>query len=216
MVRVISLGYWAGEIIDRLRAASTYDDVRFVFCDTDERQLMAHGDENDEHILLTGIAQCRESIHDDDELMAVLVATLSEDCSLKYATEIMSELWNNADRTYCLATIPFYAGGKRDAAIEVFRNLTYWSDISVAQDMHKMPDSVFFIDYYDAMTKFLALILNHPRKGLSEDRDDLPFGIWATEKQMFMALNAFYSNNPAMKSYYDAGTFSFHASTHKY
>lgn len=216
MFRVVALGYWAGEIIDRLRATGTYDDIRFVFCDTDERQLMAHGNENDEHILLIDIAQCREAVHDDNELMAILVTTLFEDCSLQYASEIMSELWNYADRTYCFATIPFYAGGKRDVALEVFKNLTYWSDISVAQDMLKMPGSTFFIDYDEAITKLLALVLRHPLKGLSEDRDKLPFGVWATEKQMFTALNAFYSNNPEMASYYDAGTFSFHKSTHEY
>lgn len=216
MFRVVALGYWAGEIIDRLRADGTYDDIRFVFCDTDERQLMAHGNETDEHILLTDIAQCREAIHDDNELMAVLVTTLDEDCSLRYASEIMSELWNYADRTYCFATIPFYAGGKRDAALEVFKNLTYWSNISVAQDMLRMPGSTFFIDYYDAITKLLALVLRHPRKGFSDDREKVPFGIWATKKQMFMALNAFYSNNPDMECYYNAGTFSFHESTHEY
>lgn len=216
MFRVVALGYWAGEIIDRLRATGTYDDIRFVFCDTDERQLMAHGNENDEHILLTDIAQCREAIHDDNELMAVLVTTLYEDCSLQYASEIMSELWNYADRTYCFATIPFYAGGKRDLALEILKKLTYWSDISVAQDMLKMPGSIFFIDYYDAIAKMLAMVLQHPRKGLSEDRDELPLGVWATETQMFMVLNAFYSNNPEMESYYNAGTFSFHKSTHEY
>lgn len=214
MFRVVALGYWAGEIIDRLRATGTYDDIRFVFCDTDERQLMAHGSEIDEHILLSDIVQCREAIHDDNELMAVLVTMLSEDCSLKYATEIMSELRNNANRTYCFATIPFYAGGKRDAALEVFKKLTYWSDISVAQDMLKMPDSVFFIDYYEAIAKLLVLVLEHPHKCFSSDQRDLPYGVWATEKQMFMALSAMYSNNPSMKEYYEAGTFLFHKSKH--
>ncbi len=79
-----------------------------------------------------------------------------------------------------------------------------------------MPDSTFFIDYYDAIAKLLALVLQHPRKGLSEDRDKLPFGVWATEKQLFMALNAFYSTNPEMGSYYKAKTFSFHKSTHEH
>lgn len=216
MFRVIALGYWAGEIIDRLRVTGNYDDIRFIFCDTDKRQLMAHGNENDDHILLTDIAQCREAIHDDNELMAVLVTTLNEDCSLQYASEIMSELWNYADRTYCFATIPFYAGGKREAAIKVLKTITYWSDISVVQDMLKTPDSTFFIDYYDAIAKLLAVVLRHPLKGLSEERDKMPLGVWATEKQMFMALNAFYTNNPEMESYYKAGTFSFHKSTHKY
>ena len=167
MFRVVALGYWAGEIIDRLRATDTYDDIRFVFCDTDERQLMAHGNENDEYILLTDIAQCREAIHDDNELMAVLVTTLCEDCSLQYASEIMYELWNYADRTYCFATIPFYAGGKREAAMEVFKTITYWSDISVAQDMLKMPDSIFFIDYYDAIAFAIAVISHLLIKQLS-------------------------------------------------
>lgn len=210
------MGYWAGEIIDRLRATGRYDDIQFVFCDTDERQLMGHGNEKDENILLTDIAQCREAIHDDKGQMAVLVTTLNEACSLQYASEIMSELWNCTNRTYCFAIIPFGAGGKRDSAIEVFNSLTYWSDISVAQDMHTMPGSVFFIDYYDAISKFIAMVLEHPRMCFGSANRDLPYGVWATEKQMFMALNAFYSNNPEMECYYNAGTFSFHKSTHEH
>lgn len=43
MYRAVALGYWAGEIIDRFRTDSTYDDVRFVFCDTEENWFMSHG-----------------------------------------------------------------------------------------------------------------------------------------------------------------------------
>lgn len=213
MFRVVALGYWAGEIVDMLRVTGTYDDIRFVFCDTDNDRLMSQGNEDDEHILLTDIAQCREAIHDDNELMAVLVTDLSEDCSRMYAAEIMSELWDYADRTYCFATIPFHAGGKRESATEVIKWLTYWSDITVLQDMLKMPESVFFINYYNGIARLLDLVLSHPHKGRSSDLDDLPFGVWATEKQLCMALNAMYSNN--MPEYYEAGTFSFHKSKHE-
>lgn len=214
MFRVVILGYWAGFIVEELRATGIYDDIRFVFCDTDYDRLMSQGNDDDEHILLTDMAQCREAIHDDNELMAVLLTDLSEDSSRMYAAEIMSELWNYADRTYCFATIPFYAGGKRESATEVIKWLTYWSDITVLQDMRKMPESVFFINYYNGIAGLLDLVLSHPRKGLSQDCDELPFGVWATEKQLWMALNAMYSNN--MPEYYDAGTFSFHKSTHEY
>lgn len=214
MFRVVTLGYWAGVIVTELRAMGKYDDIRFVFCDTDYDLLMSQGYENDEHILLTDMAQCREAIHDDNELMAVLVTDLSEDCSRMYAAEIMSELWNYADHTYCFATIPFNAGGKRESAIEVFNQLANWSDITVMQDFRKMPESVFFIDYYNGIARLLDLVLSHPKNGLSEERDKLPFGVWANEKQLWMALNAMYSNN--MPEYCEAGTFSFHKSTHEY
>lgn len=106
MYRVIALGHEAGEIVDQLRRTGIYDDIRFVFCDTEPNRLKTHGRDDDEHILLTGIAQCREAIHDDCELMAVLVTSLEEDDSLKYAMEIMYELWSYADYTYCFATTP--------------------------------------------------------------------------------------------------------------
>ena len=64
------------------------------------------------------------------------------------------------------------------------------------------------------LVRFLDMLLSHPRKGRSSDLDDLPFGVWATEKQLWTALNAMYSNN--MPEFYEAGTFSFHKSTHEY
>ncbi|WP_305150585.1 hypothetical protein, partial [uncultured Duncaniella sp.] len=88
MFRVVTLGYRAGMIVDRLRAKKNYDDIRFVYSNTDSRLLHEWGKEEDEHILLTDIAQCRESIHDDNELMAVLVTCLGNDLgndSWKYA-----------------------------------------------------------------------------------------------------------------------------------
>ena len=91
MFRVVALGYRAGMIVDRLRARKNYDDIRFVYCNADSRLLSEWGKEEDEHILLTDIAQCREAIHDDCELMAILVTCLDEDCSQKYASEIMYE-----------------------------------------------------------------------------------------------------------------------------
>lgn len=118
MFRVIALGYRAGMIVDRLRAKRKYEDIRFVYCNTDSRLLSGYVGEENEHILLTDITQCREAIHDDNELMAILVTCLDEDCSRTYASEIMSELWKYADHSYCIASLPFQAGGYRPAATE--------------------------------------------------------------------------------------------------
>ena len=217
MFRVVALGYRAGMIVDRLRAKKNYDDIRFVYCNTDRRLLSEWGKDKDEHILLTDIAQCREAIHDDNELMAVLVTCLGNDLgndSWKYASEIMYELWSYADYRYCLATLPFHAGGKRKAALDIFNWLTDYSDITVLQDDLKEPYNYFPFDMDKGLVRFLDMLLSHPRKGRSSDLDDLPFGVWATEKQLWTALNAMYSNN--MPEFYEAGTFSFHKSTHEY
>ena len=217
MFRVVALGYRAGMIVDRLRANKNYDDIRFVYCNTDSRLLSEWGKGEDEHVLLTDIAQCREAIHNDNELMAVLVTCLGNDFkndSWKYASEIMAELWNYADHSYCLASLPFWPGGQRPAAIEMFKKITSWSDITVLQDDLKEPYNHFPIEIDKGLVRFLDLLLSHPQKGRSSELDDLPFGVWATEKQLWMALNAMYSNN--MPEYYEAGTFSFHKSTHEY
>ncbi len=215
MFRVIALGLRAGVIVDRLRANKKYDDIRFVYCNSDNDRLMHCGTENDEHIFLSNIPQCREAIHADNEQMAVLVTCLGQeyDNSREYAADIISELWNYADRTYCFATIPFFAAGKRTSAIEIFNSLTYWSDISVLQDDIMEPYGFFPLDMDNGLVRFLDLVLSHPRKGRSSRRDKLPFGVWATEKQLWMALNAMYSNN--MPQYYNAGTFTFHKKTHE-
>ena len=39
MFRVVALGYRAGMMVDRLRAKKNYDDIRFVYCNTDSSQL---------------------------------------------------------------------------------------------------------------------------------------------------------------------------------
>ncbi len=214
--RVVALGYFAGEIIDQLRAKDTYDDIKFVYCDSDERRLIAHGGENDEHILLTNMTQCREAIHSDNDFMSVLVTDFSDDCSRQYAVEIMYELWSYAERAYCFASIPIWAGGKRDSAVDVFKEITDYSDITILQDNLKQGEDVFFINRDLGTVHFLDLLLSHPKKGLSSECDELPFGAWATEKQIYTALQAMYSNNPKMQRYYKAGTFSFHKSTHEY
>ena len=216
MFRVVALGHRAGMIVDWLRAKKNYDDIRFVYCNTDSRLLKEWGKEEDEHILLTGIAQCREAIHDDNELMAVLVTCLSNDLGndlWEYATEIIYELWCYADYTYCLTSLPLRAGGKQDEALELFNWITDYSNITVLQDDLKGPYNNFPLDIDKGLGQFLDLLLSHPRKGRSSELDDLPFGVWATEKQLWMALNAIYSNN--MPEYYKAGTFSFHKSTHE-
>lgn len=219
MFRVVALGYRAGMIVDRLRARKKYDDIRFVYCNTNKDLLSEWGSEEDEHIHLRTMTQCREAIHDDNELMAVLVTCLGydlgpSDTSREYAAEIMSELWNYADHTYCFATVPFAPGGHRPSALEIFKSLTYWSDISVLQDDLNEPYNYDPLGMDEGLARFLDLVLSHPYKGRSSERDELPFGVWATEKQLWTALSAMYSNN--MPEYYKAGTFSFHKSTHEY
>ena len=218
MFRVVALGYRAGMIIDRLRVNKDYKDIRFVYCNANEIFLSDVGRENDEHIHLKNMEQCREAIHDDNELMAVLVTCLgydwTRDNSREYAAEIMSELWNYADHTYCFATIPFAPGGHRPSAFEIFNSLTYWSDISVLQDDLKEPYMLDVLSMDEGLVQFLDLVLSHPRKGRSSELDELPFGVWATEKQVLTAMNAMYTNN--MPEYYKADTFSFHKSTHEY
>lgn len=163
MFRVVALGYRAGMIVDRLRAKKNYDDIRFVYCNTDRRLLSEWGKDEDEHILLTDIAQCREAIHDDNELMAVLVTCLGNDLgndSWKYASEIMYELWSYADYRYCLATLPFHAGGKRKAALDIFKWLTDYSDITVLQDDLKEPYNYFPFDMDKGLVRFLDMLLS--------------------------------------------------------
>ncbi len=216
MFRVVALGYRAGMIVDRLRAKKNYDDIRFVYCNSDRRLLSELGKDEDEHIFLTDIAQCRKAIHDDNELMAVLVTCLGNDPgndSWKFASEIMAELWNYADHSYCITSLPFWAGRQRPAAIEMFKKITYWSDITVLQDDLKEPYNHFPIEMDKGLVRFLDLLLSHPRKGLSSELYDLPFGVLATEKQLWVALDAMYSNH--MPEYYEANTFSFHKRTHE-
>ena len=215
MYRVVALGYFAGEIADQLRAECMFNDIKFVYCHSDESLLIAHGNEHDEHIMITDTIQCRKAIHSDNDLMAILVTDLSEDCSLQYAAEIMSELWSFADRTYCFASIPIYAGGKRDKAIEVFKRINTWTDLSILQDNLKQ-DGVFFIDRDYGTICLLDLVLQHPNKSLVSQHGERPFGVWATGKQVHTALMAMYSNNRKMSRYYNAGTFSFHKNTHRY
>ena len=218
MFKVVALGYHAGMIVDRLRANKNYEDIRFVYCNTDKNMLSDCGRVEDEHIHLKNMKQCRKAIHDDNELMAVLVTCLgydfSDDNSREYAVEIMCELWNYADRTYCFATLPFAPGGHRPSAMEIFNSITKWSDISVLQDDLKEPYRIDVLSMDEGLVRFLDLVLSHPRKGLSSKLDELPFGVWATEKQLWTSLNAMYSNN--MPEYYKAGTFTFHKSTHEY
>ena len=162
------------------------------------------------------MTQCREAIHSDNDFMSVLVTDFSDDCSRQYAVEIMYELWSYAERAYCFASIPIWAGGKRDSAVDVFKEITDYSDITILQDNLKQGEDVFFINRDLGTVHFLDLLLSHPKKGLSSECDELPFGAWATEKQIYTALQAMYSNNPKMQRYYKAGTFSFHKSTHEY
>lgn len=214
MYRVVALGNWAGCVVDRLRETGIYDDIRFVFCDTDDRRLAAHGNKEDEHILLTNLAQCREAIHDDCELMAVLVVDL-EEIAREYVIEIIYELWGYADYTYCFATGPALEEITKGAGktAELFKWITDYSVITVYQDDSCLPEG---LDRNDGIAQLLGLVLNHPSKYKSDEREEVPFGVWATDKQLFMALQAVYSNHAQTQGYYEAESFTFHKSTHEY
>lgn len=214
MYRVVALGDWAGCVVDRLRENGIYDDIRFVFCDTDERRLAAHGNKEDEHILLNNLTQCREAIHDDCELMAVLVVDL-EEIAREYVIEIIYELWGYADYTYCFATGPALEEITKGAGktAELFKWITDYSVITVYQDDSCLPGG---LDRNDGIAQLLGLVLNHPSKYKSDEREEVPFGVWATDKQLFMALQAVYSNHAQTQGYYEAESFTFHKSTHEY
>lgn len=214
MYRVVALGDWAGCVVDRLRENGIYDDIRFVFCDTDERRLAAHGNKEDEHILLNNLTQCREAIHDDCELMAVLVVDL-EEIAREYVIEIIYELWGYADYTYCFATGPALEEITKSAGktAELFKWITDYSVITVYQDDSCLPEG---LDRNDGIAQLLGLVLNHPSKYKSDEREEVPFGVWATDKQLFMALQAVYSNHAQTQGYYEAESFTFHKSTHEY
>lgn len=214
MYRVVALGDWAGCVVDRLRENGIYDDIRFVFCDTDERRLAAHGNKEDEHILLNNLTQCREAIHDDCELMAVLVVDL-EEIAREYVIEIIYELWGYADYTYCFATGPALEEITKGAGktAELFKWITDYSVITVYQDDSCLPEG---LDRNDGIAQLLGLVLNHPSKYKSDEREEVPFGVWATDKQLFMALQAVYSNHAQTQGYYEAESFTFHKSTHEY
>ena len=129
--------------------------------------------------------------------------------------EIMYELWSYADYTYCFATTPDGDAVKKKGGplAGAFDWITDYSIITVLQDNSRLPEG---LDRNKGMARLLGTVLQHPRKGLSEDCDELPFGVWATEKQLYMALQAVYSNYPGLSGYYDAEVFSFHKSTHNY
>lgn len=217
MFRVVALGYRAGMIVDRLRATKKYEDIKFVYCNTNKDLLSDCGCGEDTHIHLKNMAQFREAIHEDNELMAVLVTCLgyewTGDNSREYAVEIMGELWDYADHTYCFATIPFAPGGHRPSAFEIFNSLTNWSDISVLQDDLKEPYKLDVLSMDVGLMRFIDLVLSQPRKGLVSEFEELPFGVCTTE-QLLKEMNAMYVDN--MPEYYKADTFSFHKSTHEY
>ena len=50
MYRVIALGHEAGEIVDQLRSNGIYDDIRFLFCDTESNRLKTHGRDDDKRV----------------------------------------------------------------------------------------------------------------------------------------------------------------------
>ncbi|MBD5201149.1 MAG: hypothetical protein HDS74_01550 [Bacteroidales bacterium] len=216
MYRVVALGYRAGMIVDRLRARKHYDDIRFVYCNANEDLLSEWGNDEDEHIHLKSIAQCREALHDDCELMTVLVTCLGSDgdSSRVFAAEIMNELWDYADYTYCFATIPYPAGRQRDSAIEIFNLLTDYSDLTVLQDDLKEPYNYDPLGMDKGLIRFLELILSRPEKGETFDYEEVPFGVTTDNERLLMAMENLYSKE--MPEYYKAGTFSFHKSTHEY
>ncbi len=212
MFRVVALDNAGGNIVDRLLSLGDFPDIQFVFCDTYEVDLMKHGRSTDRHVLLSNLPKCHEDLHDDNELMAVLVTGLGGECSNRFGYDVIHELWNYADRTYCFATLPTaFEGTERcRKATELFDWINQYSDITVLQDNGKLPENISINDMDYCLASLLQLALDHPKKGLSDEKDELPLGVWATQKQLMMALRAKYSNYLPLADYYEAGAISFH------
>lgn len=213
MIRVVAVGNGAGNIVDQLRKTKTFPDVEFLFCDTDKEALDRHGIAEDKHVLLTpNMEQLRKDVHADNAPGTVLVCCLGGHATSKYALEIAQELRDSSDKAYCVASIPAsYEGAERIAnAMRVFEQITGQCGISILQNNDNVPGCLNISQMDNGIVCLLDLLLSHPKKGTSKEDAELPFAVWATANQVNMALNALYSNNPELASYYEMGTFSFH------
>lgn len=217
MIRVVTVGNGAGNIVDQLRRNKTYSGVEFVYCDTDAEMLNTHGVETDKHVLLTpNMERVRKDVHSDNDIATVLVCCLGGKTTIKYALEIAWELSDYSDKTFYLATIPSSCEGaeRRANALKVFEDITTeWGkcDIAVLQDNDNVPGCLNISQMDNGIVKFLDLLLSHLKKFHSEEEVVLPFAVWATKKQAFMALRAMYCNNPELNEYYKMNTFSIHS-----
>lgn len=211
MIRVVAVGNGAGNIVDQLRRNKTYPDVKFVYCDTDVEMLDTHGVETDKHVLLTpNMERVRKDVHSDNDIATVLVCCLGGKTTSKYVLEIARVLSDYSDKTFYMASIPAsYEGTERRAnAISVFEDITKECEIAVLQDNDNVPGCLNISQMDNGIVKFLDLLLSHLKKFRNEEEAELPFAVWATKKQAFMALRAMYCNNPELDEYYKMNTFS--------
>lgn len=211
LTRVIAVGDKAGRIVDYLRQEDNYDNVDFWFLGSTASSLLSHGYLTEPHIHFGKVFNTKymDAIHVDNEIAAIVIASLDEQISQTFIYDIVGEAWNYADKVYCFVMLPPTKEGteRRNNAIDLFHKITDWSDITVLQDHDDLPDNA---NLEDGMTQLLKCCLAHP--DIDED-DEEPHNLmttaeWATVKQMWAILNSYVVNQ--MPTYLESATFSFH------
>lgn len=207
LTRVIAVGDKAGRIVDYLRQEDDYDNVDFWFLGSTGSGLLSHGYLTEPHIHLGKVFNTKyiEAIHVDNELAAIVIASLDEQISQTFLYDIVGEVWNYADKVYCFVMLPPTKEGteRRNNAIDLFHRITDLSDITVFQDNKDLPDNV---NYEEGMAQLVKCCLDHPFD--EEAHELMTIAEWATVKQMWAILNSYVVHQ--MPAYLEAATFSFH------
>ncbi|MCM1141649.1 MAG: hypothetical protein NC453_24020 [Muribaculum sp.] len=207
LTRVIAVGNKAGKIVDNLRQDKDYDNVDFWFCGTKSSNILSHGYLSEPHILFSEKFNTKyiDAIHVDNEMAAIVIAGLDEEISCNYLYDIVGEAWNYADKVYCFLILPASKeiGEQRNDAIDLFHQISNWSDITVLQDNKDLPNNV---DYEDGMAQLVKCCLEQPLN--KEDHSLMTVAEWTTVKQMWAILNTYVINQ--MPAYLESATFSFH------
>jgi len=208
MIRVIAVGNGGGNIVDCLREKEDFKDVEFWYCDSDKADLMGHGQDTDRHILFGRDFHIKyiDDIHVENEFVAIVVACLGGQMTSTYLYDIVGESWGFADKVYCFVTLPIrFDMERRNKAIEIFHNITDWSDITILQDNAELPENT---QQNDGMAQLLTCCLRNPKNGTSEDRELFTTAELVTVKRMWVILNSYVVNR--MPEWFEAATFSFH------
>lgn len=206
---VITVGNKAGRIVDYLRQENDYDNAEFWFIGSAKSELLSHGYLTEPHIHFGKAFNTKyiEAIHVDNEMAAILIASLDEDITQTFLYDIVGEVWNYADKVYCFLTLPTAKDGveSRNIAIDLFHRITDWSDITVLHDCEDIPEGALF---EEGMVQLVKCCLEDPDADNEEAHGLMTTAEWATVKQMWAILNSYVVNQ--MPAYWEAATFSFH------
>ena len=209
LTRVIAIGNKAGRIVDYLRQENDYDNAEFWFCGTKVSNILRHGYLAEPHILFSKKFNTKyiEAIHVDNEMVAIVIASLDETISRIYLYDVVGEVWNYADKVYCFLTLPTDKDGveSRNRAIDLFHKITDRSYLTVLHDCKDIPEGVLF---EDGMAQLVKCCLEYPDADNEEVHELMTTAEWATVKQMWAILNSYVVNK--MPAYLEAATFSFH------